>query len=136
MDSPAPRGTSSCRCASSARSRRGSAGRGLLDAALRFASPQGRHKHNGPVVPEPGLMRTLPPANVSSPWPGLLIGGLLGLISLPLVWVFVDRLLDPGPRDERDETLIGLAIAIGFAALAWGAAFARHRVAVDGAAQT
>ena len=60
-----------------------------------------------------------------------LIGGMLGIVFLPLVWVFADRLLDPRPRDELGETLAQLAIAVALCAAAWATAGARHRVTVD-----
>ncbi len=65
-----------------------------------------------------------------------LIGGMLGIIFLPLVWVFVDRLLDPGPKDELGETLVQLAIAVAFCGGAWAIAGARYRVAMDAATQS
>lgn len=65
-----------------------------------------------------------------------LIGGMLGIVFLPLVWVFVDRLLDPGPKDELGETLVQLAIAVAFCGGAWATAGSRYRVAVDAATQS
>src|SRR3954471_14146137 len=64
-----------------------------------------------------------------------LIGGMLGIIFLPLIWVFVDRLLDPGRKDELGETLVQLAISAALCGGAWATAGARYRVAMDAATQ-
>ena len=74
------------------------------------------------------------PTYVTSPWPGILIGSILAVASLPLVAVFVDRVFDPARADELGESLIQLAIAVAFAAFSSGCVTARHRVVVDGAA--
>jgi hypothetical protein len=78
-----------------------------------------------------------PPALDLTGWVALtLIGGMLGIISLPLVWVFVDRLVDPRSQHDLGETLVQLAIAVALCGGAWTIAGARHRVSMDAASRS
>jgi hypothetical protein len=96
----------------------------------------GMSAHDAPARHAPGLhdrSPEVPSLEVTGSVALTLIGGMLGIVFLPLVWVFIDRLLDPVRNDEMGETLVQLAIAIAFCGGAWAAAGGRHRIAMDAA---
>jgi hypothetical protein len=75
--------------------------------------------------------------NVTSPAGGMIVGSIIALATAPIVWVFIDRLLDPGTAPEDIvPSIVQLAIALLFVGFGLGSATWRHRVSVDGAAHT
>jgi hypothetical protein len=75
--------------------------------------------------------------NVTSPAGGMIVGSIIALATAPIVWVFIDRLLNPGTGSEDIvPSIVQLAIALLFVSFGLGWATWRHRVSVDGAAHT
>jgi len=75
--------------------------------------------------------------NVTWPGAGVIVGSIIALATAPIVWVFVDLLLDPGTAPEDIvPSIVQLAIALLFVGFGLGWATWRHRVSVDGAAHT
>ncbi|MBI3707773.1 MAG: hypothetical protein HY246_08860, partial [Proteobacteria bacterium] len=73
---------------------------------------------------------------MTSPFAGVLVGSIIGVTGTPLVWVFVDKLFDPGPADDLESTLVQLAIAIAYWSFGWGCVTWRHRISVDETARS
>ena len=84
------------------------------------------------------MSRSLPSRhNVTWPGAGMIVGSIIALATAPIVWVFIDRLLDPGTAPEEIvPSIVQLAIALLFVGFGLGCATWRHRVSVDGAAHT
>jgi hypothetical protein len=84
------------------------------------------------------MSRPLPSRhNVTWPVAGMIVGSIIALATAPAVWVFVDRLLDPGTApDDVVPSIVQLAIALLFVGFGLGSATWRHRVSVDGTAHT
>ena len=84
------------------------------------------------------MSRPLPSGdNVTWPVAGMIVGSIIALATAPAVWVFIDRLLDPGTApDDIVPSIIQLAIVLLFVGGGSGWATWRYRVSVDGAAHT
>lgn len=71
--------------------------------------------------------------NVSRPSVGVFIGVLIALVAAPIVWVFVDRLLDPDfDPEQTGASLVQLAIGLAMFGFGIGVATWRAFVMVDG----
>ena len=84
------------------------------------------------------MSRPLPSRhNVTWPVAGMIVGSIIALATAPAVWVFIDRLLDPGTApDDIVPSIVQLAIVLLFVVGGLGWATWRYRVSVDGAART
>jgi len=84
------------------------------------------------------MSRPLPSGhNVAWPGAGMIVGSIIALATAPAVWVFIDRLLDPGTApDDIVPSIVQLAIVLLFVGFGLGWATWRHGVSVDGAAHT